>query len=387
MDIFIHNTRTRTKERFEPASEHDVSIYVCGPTVYDRVHIGNGRPAVVFDVLVRLLRLFYKNVRYVRNITDVDDKINAAAQAAAEPIAELTDRFAAAYQKDVAALGALEPTVEPRATGHIPEIIELIKLLLERGHAYEAEGHVLFDVASDPDYGSLSRRSLADMIDGARVEVAPYKRDPKDFVLWKPSTGDLPGWESPWGRGRPGWHIECSAMSMDALGTTIDIHGGGGDLIFPHHECEIAQSECVTGESFSRYWVHAGLVAYQGTKMSKSLGNLVFVSDLRQKIDPRAIRLALMAHHYRSDFEWFDEEAPQAQSDLDWLVRAAGEADPVSHGPLIDEVRSALDDDLDAPRARAALLSAAQSIEDGAGPPHRGCLIAAASLCGIDLRQ
>ena len=178
MDIFIHNTRTRTKERFEPASEHDVSIYVCGPTVYDRVHIGNGRPAVVFDVLVRLLRLFYKNVRYVRNITDIDDKINAAAQAAAEPIAELTDRFAAAYQKDVAALGVLEPTVEPRATGHIPEIIDMIKLLLERGHAYEAEGHVLFDVASDPDYGSLSRRSLADMIDGARVEVAPYKRDP-----------------------------------------------------------------------------------------------------------------------------------------------------------------------------------------------------------------
>ncbi|MEC9252824.1 MAG: cysteine--tRNA ligase, partial [Pseudomonadota bacterium] len=247
MDIFIHNTRTRTKERFEPASEHDVSIYVCGPTVYDRVHIGNGRPAVVFDVLVRLLRLFYKNVRYVRNITDVDDKINAAAQAAAEPIAELTDRFAAAYQKDVAALGVLEPTVEPRATGHIPEIIDMIKLLLERGHAYEAEGHVLFDVASDPDYGSLSRRSLADMIDGARVEVAPYKHDAKDFVLWKPSTSDLPGWESPWGRGRPGWHIECSAMIHKHLGPTIDIHGGGNDLTFPHHENELAQGRCVGG--------------------------------------------------------------------------------------------------------------------------------------------
>ena len=219
-------------------------------------------------MLVRLLRLFYKNVRYVRNITDVDDKINAAAQAAAEPIAELTDRFAAAYQKDVAALGALEPTVEPRATGHIPEIIDMIKLLLERGHAYEAEGHVLFDVASDPDYGSLSRRSLADMIDGARVEVAPYKRDPKDFVLWKPSTSDLPGWESPWGRGRPGWHIECSAMIHKHLGPTIDIHGGGNDLTFPHHENELAQGRCVGGHAnYVRYWMHNGMLTMGTEKM------------------------------------------------------------------------------------------------------------------------
>ena len=268
MDIFLHNTRTRTKERFEPASHDDVSIYVCGPTVYDRVHIGNGRPAVVFDVLVRVLRLYYKNVRYVRNITDIDDKINAAAQATAEPIAEITDRFAVAYQEDVAALGVLEPTVEPRATGHIPEIIDMIKLLVERGHAYEADGHVLFDVPSDPGYGSLSRRSLADMIDGARVEVAPYKRDPKDFVLWKPSTEDLPGWESPWGRGRPGWHIECSAMIHKHLGPTIDIHGGGNDLTFPHHENELAQSESCTGQPFARFWLHNGLMQ-SGTAAGK----------------------------------------------------------------------------------------------------------------------
>ena len=374
MDIFIHNTRTRTKERFEPASEHDVSIYVCGPTVYDRVHIGNGRPAVVFDVLVRLLRLFYKNVRYVRNITDVDDKINAAAQAAAEPIAELTDRFAAAYQKDVAALGVLEPTVEPRATGHIPEIIDMIKLLLERGHAYEAEGHVLFDVASDPDYGSLSRRSLADMIDGARVEVAPYKRDPKDFVLWKPSTSDLPGWESPWGRGRPGWHIECSAMIHKHLGPTIDIHGGGNDLTFPHHENELAQGRCVGGDAnYVRYWMHNGMLTMGTEKMSKSVGNIVTIRELLETYDGEVLRYALLSGQYRQSLVWEERLLEQARSSLDTLyqaLRTATSDSPITARSYADSpasefpnaVLEALADDLNTPIALASLHALAGKI-------------------------
>ena len=244
MEIQFHNTPSGRKETFAPIDPERITIYVCGPTVYNLVHIGNGRPAVVFDVLYRLLNVFYPQVVYARNVTDVDDKINAAAKETGKPIQELADRFTAAYQEDVAALGVLDPDVEPRATHHIPEIIEMIQLLIDKGNAYVSAGHVLFDVPSDPEYGTLSRRSLEDMLDGARVEVAPYKKDPKDFVLWKPSTDDLPGWDSPWGRGRPGWHIECSAMIRKHLGRSIDIHGGGSDLTFPHHENEAAQSRC-----------------------------------------------------------------------------------------------------------------------------------------------
>ena len=374
MDIFLHNTHTRTKERFEPASHDEASIYVCGPTVYDRVHIGNGRPAVVFDVLVRVLRLYYKNVRYVRNITDIDDKINAAAQATAEPIAEITDRFAVAYQEDVAALGVLEPTVEPRATGHIPEIIDMIKLLVERGHAYEADGHVLFDVPSDPGYGSLSRRSLVDMIDGARVEVAPYKRDPKDFVLWKPSTEDLPGWESPWGRGRPGWHIECSAMIHKHLGPTIDIHGGGNDLTFPHHENELAQSRCAGDHAnYVRYWMHNGMLTMGAEKMSKSLGNIVTIHELLETHDGEVLRYALLSGQYRQSLVWEERLLQQARSSLDTLYQALRTStsdrpntaqfyanSPASEFPTA--VLEALADDLNTPMALAALHSLAGEI-------------------------
>ncbi|MEE3279919.1 MAG: cysteine--tRNA ligase, partial [Pseudomonadota bacterium] len=348
--------------------------YVCGPTVYDRVHIGNGRPAVVFDVLVRLLRLYYKNVRYVRNITDIDDKINAAAQAVAEPIAEITDRFAVAYQEDVAALGVLEPTVEPRATNHIPEIIDMIKLLVQRGHAYEAEGHVLFDVPSDPDYGSLSQRSLADMIDGARIEVAPYKRDPKDFVLWKPSTEDLPGWESPWGRGRPGWHIECSAMIHKHLGATIDIHGGGNDLTFPHHENELAQGRCAGDHAnYVRYWMHNGMLTMGAEKMSKSIGNIVTIRELLESHDGEVLRYALLSGQYRQSLVWEERLLQQARSSLDTLYQALRTStsdrpntarfyanSPASAFPGL--VLEALADDLNTPMALAALHSLAGEI-------------------------
>ena len=263
MPLQLYNTATRRKEAFEPLDPENVRMYVCGPTVYDFAHIGNARPVIAFDVLFRLLRHRYgdAHVRYVRNITDIDDKINAAAKANGESIRDLTGRTAKAFHEDVAALLCLPPTVEPRATEHISQIVRMIEMLIASDHAYRAEGHVLFAVASDPDYGKLSGRSRDEMIAGARVEVAPYKKDPADFVLWKPSPPDLPGWDSPWGRGRPGWHIECSAMSEAHLGETFDIHGGGLDLIFPHHENEIAQSTCAHGgKQFARYWVHNGFV-------------------------------------------------------------------------------------------------------------------------------
>ena len=399
MDILIHNTRTRTKERFQPASPDNVSIYVCGPTVYDRVHIGNGRPAVVFDVLVRVLRLFYENVRYVRNITDIDDKINAAAQAVGEPIAELTNRFAQAYQEDVAALGVIDPTVEPRATSHIPEIIDMIDLLIARGHAYEAEGHVLFDVPSDPDYGSLSQRSLTDMIDGARVEVAPYKRDPKDFVLWKPSAADLPGWDSPWGRGRPGWHIECSAMIRKHLGPSIDIHGGGNDLTFPHHENELAQGRCAGDHAnYVRYWMHNGMLTMGTEKMSKSVGNIVTIQELLKTYDGEVLRYALLSGQYRQSLVWEERLLVQARSSLDTLYQAlrTGTEDPsntsraYANSPVSDfpdTVLAALTDDLNTPVALAALHAIASKIHIATSEREkselRGQLLAGGWLLGI----
>ncbi|MDD2860760.1 MAG: cysteine--tRNA ligase, partial [Acidiphilium sp.] len=271
LQIKLHNTRTRRREVFAPLDPEHVKIYVCGPTVYDRAHIGNARAVVVFDVLVRLLRLVYPRVTYVRNITDIDDKINARARESGESIGAITARTAEWFHNDMAALYALPPDIEPRATGSIPEIIAMVERLIAGGHAYAAEGHVLFAVASDPDYGTFSGRSTDELLAGARVDIAAYKRDPGDFVLWKPSPDDLPGWDSPWGRGRPGWHIECSAMIHQHLGETIDIHGGGTDLIFPHHENEIAQSEAA-GKKFARLWMHHGLLTINGQKMSKSLG-------------------------------------------------------------------------------------------------------------------
>lgn len=278
--IYLHNTLTRKKERLRTSQPDRVTMYVCGPTVYNYAHIGNARPAVVFDVLSRLLHHDYREVIYARNFTDGDDKINAAAATTGLPISHITDRYIGAYQQDMQSLRVNPPDIEPRVTEHIPDIVELIETLIARKHAYFAEGHVLFDVKSYPEYGHLSGRRTEDMLAGARVEVAPYKRDPIDFVLWKPSTEDLPGWESPWGRGRLGWHVECTAMIGRHLGTTIDIHGGGQDLIFPHHENEIAQGTCAHGELYCHTWVHNSFVTVNGQKMSKSLGNVLLVRDL-----------------------------------------------------------------------------------------------------------
>ncbi len=359
MTILLHNTLTRRKEPLETARPDHVGMYVCGPTVYDLAHIGNARPVIVFDVLYRLLKRRYASVTYVRNITDIDDKIAAAAKSRDETIGAVTARTTEAFHRDVAALGALEPDVEPRATGHIPEMIALIETLLAAGHAYEAEGHVLFHVPSDADYGKLSHRDRTEMVAGARVEVAPYKRDPADFVLWKPSDETMPGWESPWGRGRPGWHLECSAMCRRHLGLTVDIHGGGADLIFPHHENEIAQSECASGHKpFARHWVHNGFLTVNGEKMSKSLGNTVTIRDALALAPGEAIRLFMLGTHYRHPLDWTDTGVARARTNLDRLyaaLRTAGPGAEDENAPVDPEVEAALADDLNTPRALARL--------------------------------
>jgi cysteinyl-tRNA synthetase len=316
MQLRLHNSLTRRTEDFIPADPDRVTMYVCGPTVYNYVHIGNARPPVVFGLLARLLRRRYARVVYARNITDVDDKINAAAQQAGVPIDAITGRYAAAYAEDMARLGADAPDLTPHATDHIDGIIAMCAQLIANGHAYEAEGHVLFDVGSYPEYGHLSGRSTEDMIAGARVEVAPYKKNPADFVLWKPSTPGLPGWESPWGRGRPGWHIECSAMAAAELGETIDIHAGGNDLMFPHHENEIAQSTCAHGgKVFARYWLHNGMLTFDGRKMSKSLGNVLVLHELLKQHPAEVLRFLLLRAHYRQHVLHRHDTAAQVDRD------------------------------------------------------------------------
>jgi cysteinyl-tRNA synthetase len=371
MSIFLYNTLSRRKEQFVPQagdsqSRSRVTMYVCGPTVYSTPHIGNARPAVVFDVLARLLRSRYDLI-YARNITDVDDKINAAAKEAGVEIAKITEQYVDAYHEDMNELGVLAPDVEPRATEHIAEMIEMISGLIESGHAYAAEGHVLFRVKSFGQYGQLSRRDPRELLAGARVDVAPYKEEPGDFILWKPSTPDLPGWDSPWGRGRPGWHLECSVMSAKHLGTTIDIHGGGNDLIFPHHENEIAQSTCAHGgRLFSRFWVHNGFVNVDLTKMSKSLGNIVLVRELLKTAPGEAIRLALLNAHYRQPLDWSDTVVVEARRKLDRLYRSLrvvngwrNEWKSSAPDPAFIE---ALEDDLNTPRALAALFEISRRI-------------------------
>ena len=359
MALTLHNTLTRRREPLEPVRPGHVGMYVCGPTVYDLAHIGNARPVVVFDVLYRVLKRRYPSVTYVRNITDIDDKINEASRASGEPIESITARTTRAFHEDIAALGALPPDIEPRATAHVPEMIALIETLISAGHAYEAEGHVLFHVPSSPRYGALSGRDRDDMIAGARVEVAPYKRDPADFVLWKPSDETLPGWESPWGRGRPGWHIECSAMSRAYLGETLDIHGGGMDLIFPHHENEIAQSECACpGAPFARHWVHNGVLTVEGEKMSKSLGNFITIRDALAETPGEVIRMVLLSTHYRHPLDWTAEGLAQARTNLDRLytaLRSVGAEDGADDDSVDPEVEAALCDDLNTPKALAAL--------------------------------
>ncbi|MCC7166901.1 MAG: cysteine--tRNA ligase [Rhodospirillales bacterium] len=377
MALVLHNTLTRTKNPFRPLDPGHVRMYVCGPTVYDRAHIGNARPVVVFDVLYRLLKRLYPRVTYVRNITDVDDKINARAKESGEPIGAITERTTQLFHEDMAELLALPPDIEPRATAHVPQMIAMIERLIELGHAYEAEGHVLFAVPSMPAYGRLSGRSRDEMIAGSRVEVAPYKKDPADFVLWKPSTPDLPGWESPWGRGRPGWHIECSAMSRQYLGESFDIHGGGQDLIFPHHENEIAQSECATGQPFVRVWLHNGFLKVEGEKMSKSLGNFVTVRDLldRHPGQGEAIRLALLSTHYHQPLDWTAQGLAQAKATLDRFylaLRDAGPVEPAAQPPA--EILAALEDDLNTPQALAALHERATLVNKATDPAQKAAL-------------
>jgi cysteinyl-tRNA synthetase len=360
MPLSLYNTLTRRKEPFEPLDPKRVSLYVCGPTVYDRAHIGNARAVVAFDVLYRMLRHEYgaDHVRYVRNITDVEDKIIAAARENGEPIDALTRRTTAIFHEDMASLGNLPPDIEPRATEYIPQMIAMIERLIAFGHAYAAESHVLFRVESYPKYGGLSRRSRADMIAGARVEVAPYKEDAGDFVLWKPSTAEQPGWDSPWGRGRPGWHIECSAMSETELGETFDIHGGGLDLIFPHHENEIAQSVCAHGgHPFARYWLHNGMLTVAGTKMAKSEGNFITVGEVLAEAPGEAIRLALLTAHYRDPLDWTADRLLQAWQILDRFYRALALPSvlPNQVAAPSEWVKEALEDDLNAPMAMARM--------------------------------
>lgn len=390
--LVLHNTFGGETAPFAPADPGRVTMYVCGPTVYNYVHIGNGRPVVVFDVLFRVLRALYgpAHVVYARNITDVDDKINQAAAANGEAIGTLTARFTKAFHEDVARLGALPPTLEPRATAHIDEMIAMIEQLIASDHAYVADGHVLYDVRSFPEYGRLSGRSLDDMRAGARVEVADYKRDPADFVLWKPSRPGEPAWDSPWGPGRPGWHLECSAMTEAHLGETIDIHGGGHDLVFPHHENEIAQSCAAHGAQYARFWVHNGHVTVDGEKMSKSLGNFRLLRDLLEVYPGEVLRLALLARHYRAPLNFSERGLEQARNSLNGIYRVLREHADVPAGaadPLDTAVFDALLDDLNTPGAIAGLhqladlLAAARSPEEAAARKTK--LLAAGEVLGV----
>ncbi|MCK6443129.1 cysteine--tRNA ligase [Elstera cyanobacteriorum] len=389
MDLLLHNSLTRQKEVFTPADPARVTLYVCGPTVYDRAHLGNARPAVIFDVLFRLLSAQYPQVIYARNITDVDDKINAAAAARGVPIGTITAETERYYLADMDALSVLRPPLQPRVTDHIPEIIAIIGKLLAAGHAYAAEGHVLFDVPSMANYGRLSGHSRDELIAGARVDVAPYKRDPADFVLWKPSTPDLPGWDSPWGRGRPGWHIECSAMIEAHLGETIDIHGGGADLIFPHHENEIAQSTCAhAGAPLARYWMHNGMLRVEGEKMSKSLGNFFTVRDLLDRAPGEAVRLLLLSAHYRQPLDWTEKGLQEAIGALDRFylaLRRVADIEATPEAPA--SVRAALSDDLNTPLALTALHALVTDLnkaEDWAEQRAlKGQILGAGALLGL----
>lgn len=381
--LVLHNSLTRTREPFVPLDPGHVRLYVCGPTVYDRAHVGNARSITVFDVLARLLRHLFPRVTYVRNITDVDDKINERAAERGEPIEELTARTLAWFHQDMAALGNLPPDVEPRATENIPEMIALIERLIASGHAYAAEGHVLFRVASFASYGALSGRDPEELIAGARVEVASYKESPGDFVLWKPSPPGLPGWDSPWGRGRPGWHIECSAMSWRYLGETFDIHGGGEDLLFPHHENERAQSLCAfPNGSFARYWMHNGMLVFAGAKMAKSMGNIATVQDTLAHFPAEAVRLLLLRAHYRSPLEFIPVALREARAELDRFYRALGSAPGDEAGEVPGAVLDALCEDLNTPRALAAMHVLATEALAGDAKAGEG-LRAAGQLMGM----
>ena len=388
MPISLYNSLSRRTEPFAPLDPERVTMYLCGPTVYNYVHIGNARGPVVFDVLARLLRRHFPNVMYARNITDVDDKINAAALQQNVPIGTITDRFTLAYREDMAALGVAPPDMEPHATTHIGPIIAMIEKLIARHHAYAAEGHVLFDVGSFPAYGELSGRDTDELIAGSRVAVAAYKRSPGDFVLWKPSTPDLPGWESPWGVGRPGWHIECSAMSAAHLGETIDIHAGGIDLLFPHHENEIAQSTCAHGgKTFARWWMHNGMLTFDGRKMSKSLGNVLLVHELLKQEPAEVLRLRLLSGHYRQPLDWSDGALKQAVNTLDGWYRVLRDLACVDVSaaelPVPERVEAALCDDLNTPQALAELSVLADAARQSGSAEAKAALLGGGALLGL----
>jgi cysteinyl-tRNA synthetase len=386
-DLILYNSLSRQKEAFQPIDPDHVRLYACGPTVYNYAHIGNARMAVVFDLWARLLRRLYPKVTYASNITDVEDKIMLAAEKEGVPIAQITEKYTRIYNEDMAALGVALPDVQPKATEHIDEMVSLIEKLVAGGHAYEAEGHVLFNVPSDPSYGKLSGRTRDEQVAGARVEVAPYKKDPADFVLWKPSKEGQPGWDSPFGYGRPGWHIECSAMAEKHLGLPFDIHGGGADLKFPHHENEIAQSCCAHGtaddvESFARYWLHNGFVTVQGEKMSKSLGNVLLAHDLIKNVKGEVLRLTLLSAHYRQPLDWTDQAVHQAQKLLDKGYEKLADLKDVEagSGDVPDDIMRALCDDLNTPLVISELN---KMMKEQDGKALKASLLAAGELLGI----
>ncbi len=392
MNIQIYNTLSRKKEEFIPEDPKRVTMYVCGPTVYSHPHIGNARPAVVFDTFFRVLQHEFSNVVYTRNITDVDDKINASALAENTTIDAISKRFTEVYHQDMGELGVLPPTIEPRVTEHMPQIIDMIQRLIKSGNAYEAEGHVLFHVPSYSEYGKLSGRNQKEMLAGARVEVAPFKKDPSDFVLWKPSNKDQPAWDSPWGGGRPGWHIECSAMIEKHLGETIDVHGGGQDLVFPHHENERAQTTCVHGgKLFSHYWMHNGFVNVDQEKMSKSIGNVLLVKDLLEQAPGEAIRVTLLSTHYRSPLDWTDDALEQSSRNLDKLYGTLQDLQDieveVSTKDVPTEFLQALKDDLNTPAAFAELHKLAKQVNSKKDPASKKNIkkqiMAAGNMLGI----
>lgn len=390
--IYLHNTTSRRKEEFVPIDASNVRMYVCGPTVYDKAHLGNAKTPVVFDVLYRLLRTVYgkEHVTYVSNITDVDDKILNKHKETGKSIREITEQTYQWYLEDMQKLNVLSPNFRPRATEYINEMIELVKRLLENGHAYQANGHVLFSVDSMPDYGFLSGRSMKEMLAGARIEVADYKKNPADFVLWKPSDADQPGWDSPWGYGRPGWHLECSAMSSKLLGNDFDIHGGGSDLIFPHHENECAQSCCAfEGTKFAHYWVHAGMLMVDGVKMSKSLGNFFTVDEILAKAPAEALRLLFLTTHYHQPFNFTFDGLNQAKATLDKFYNALLKNKDVEVKEIAPDQRvlDALADDLNTPLALSYLheivnnLNKAETQEDKV--QYKSLLLSSAEMLGL----
>ncbi len=392
LDYHLFNTLSGKKEILKPSDPQHVKIYACGPTVYNYAHIGNARMAVVFDTFVRTLRFIFPKVTYVSNITDIDDKIIEAAVEQNVEISVITKKFTKIYNEDMAKLNVLAPDVQPKATEYIPEMIDLIKELVEKDFAYEKDGHVLFHVPTYENYGKLSNRIKNEQIAGSRVDVADFKKDPADFVLWKPSTGVQPGWESPWGIGRPGWHTECSAMSEKTLGLPLDIHGGGRDLIFPHHENEIAQSCCTAAEnsnpeSYAKYWMHNGFVTIDGEKMSKSLGNIILVNELTQKYHGEVIRLALLSTHYRQALDWNDNVIHQAKKLLDKLYSLLNELNDVKESKEPDnDLIEILLDDLNTPGLMAninKLLKNAESLEEGDKPNLKSNLLLIGKLIGI----